>query len=413
MKFKGEFSRSSYLRAILFYLLLNGLLLTGEGKTDPEDGRIRLLHIGDAFNRGGFAATFFFDDPRIEMYPVPSEVAIIGTRETMRYYRLYLPRREEDLVRDMDVVCITGAFQYHLGKFLFWTRDGVVGGGMGFVMADDPASFGGTDWRGVNNNWCKTVIGEILPVECADDGKGWSRFLFKVNIVKPGHPLVSGVPWERAIWVAHNRVFDKQGAVVVAETDSHPPGRPALAYIDVGSGRGLAVVHDWGGRAAYAFSTRGGAWEWAPHVFSSFIYYSAQTGIPDPTMDKTVREEFSTYDSRRLLVLSIIDFADKFNANTNPLLRDLGEIDSEREKVDDLYIDLELQGALEGVENLNRDLQEMVDRAMEVKDRALLWIYAIEWSSVTGTLMICGYLLYTLMIRRRLYKRAGQTRFLN
>jgi hypothetical protein len=397
-------------RVSMLLLLAVLLVANAGGKVDPETGRIRLLHIGDAFKQGNFAATFFFNDPRIEILPVPSEVAVIGTEETMRYYRLYLPRREEDLRTGYDVVCITGAFQYHLGKFKFWTRDSVIGEGMGFVMADDPASFGGTDWRGVNNNWCQTVLDVVMPVVCADDSQGWSQYYFRIDVAEPRHPLVAGVPWEEAMWVSHNRVFEKQGSRVVARTRSHPPGRPALAYMDVGEGRSLAIVHDWGGRAAYAFSTIGGAWEWAPHVFSSFIYYSAKTEIPDPAMDMLVRERFSNYDSRRLLFLSIVEFADMFNANTNNLLRDLGEIDARRREVNSLYIDMELQAAIDEIEVLNSELQEKVDEAMKVKDRALLWIYVIEWCSVTGTMILAGYVLFFLMIRRRLYRDVSHTR---
>ena len=45
-----------------------------------------------------------------------------------------------------------------------------------------------------------------------------------------------------------------------------------------------------------------------------------------------------------------------------------------------------------------------------MKDRALMWIYIIEWFTVTATLFISGFLLWTLMVRRRLYGEVGVTR---
>jgi len=35
----------------------------------------------------------------------------------------------------------------------------------------------------------------------------------------------------------------------------------------------------------------------------------------------------------------------------------------------------------------------------------------IEWLAVTGTSMVCGFLLWLLMIRRRLYREVRTTRF--
>ena len=265
-------------------LLLSILVMPASwARVDPLSGRIRMLHIGDAFNRHGFAATFFFSDPRISSTPVPAE-----------------------------------------------TRDAVIEDGVGFLMADDPASFGGTGWRGVQNNWAETPVGVVLPVECATNSKDCSQAPFKVDIVLPDHPLVKGLPWDETVWIAHNRVYDRQGAVVVARTRSNPPGLPALAYMDVGRGRSVALDHDWGGRAGYAFVPSGAVWEWAPHFFCSLVCYAAQLPIPDPVLDKAAKEKFAAYRETKTLVLSVIEFADKFNANTAPLLRKVATIDEAR-----------------------------------------------------------------------------------
>jgi len=49
--------------------------------------------------------------------------------------------------------------------------------------------------------------------------------------------------------------------------------------------------------------------------------------------------------------------------------------------------------------------------ADKVKNEALLWVYVSEWLSVTGTSLVCGFLLWTLMIRRRMYKEVAYTQF--
>ena len=48
--------------------------------------------------------------------------------------------------------------------------------------------------------------------------------------------------------------------------------------------------------------------------------------------------------------------------------------------------------------------------AIQAKDNALFWIFVIEWFVVTGTSMVAGALLWSLMVRRRLYREVGETR---
>ena len=47
---------------------------------------------------------------------------------------------------------------------------------------------------------------------------------------------------------------------------------------------------------------------------------------------------------------------------------------------------------------------------MKAKDKALLWIFIVEWAVVSATSMVAGSILWTLLVRRRLYKEVGQTR---
>jgi hypothetical protein len=56
-------------------------------------------------------------------------------------------------------------------------------------------------------------------------------------------------------------------------------------------------------------------------------------------------------------------------------------------------------------------LEDLQHRAMKIKENALLWVYIIEWLSVTGTLVISGSILWMLMVRRSLYREIRGTRF--
>jgi hypothetical protein len=379
---------------------------TASARVDPDTGRVRLLHVGDAFNRPGFASYFFFQDPRIDIWAVPSEVVFVGEIEVYRYYRLYLPRTRERVKGGFDVICLTGCYPNHLtDNFLAWCREAVLEEAVGFLMADDPTSFGG---RGGNPNWAETVLVDVIPVKCVK-GLDWGERPFKVEVVLPEHPLVRGIPWEEATFAAHNRVYEKQGSTVVVRIAIGE--LPALAYMDAGRGVSVALVHDWGGRSLWSMSATT-TWAWAPHFYCSLVYYSAKAGIPDAALDKSVREKFHTYTMQRLLVLSIIEFAETFGADSIPLLGKIVDLDQEKLVADRLYFEMDLEGSSEKMDALTSQMTGMVSEAMEAKDRALLWVYVVEWLVVAATSLFAGSAVYALMVRRRLYREAARTRHL-
>jgi len=62
-------------------------------------------------------------------------------------------------------------------------------------------------------------------------------------------------------------------------------------------------------------------------------------------------------------------------------------------------------------------MQELLTRAdgqreaaLRLKDRALFWIYVIEWLSVSATFLVAGFAVWTLMVRRRLHREIAMTR---
>ena len=50
------------------------------------------------------------------------------------------------------------------------------------------------------------------------------------------------------------------------------------------------------------------------------------------------------------------------------------------------------------------------DLALEAKDAALFWVFVTEWLVVTASGLICGAVVWTLMVRRRLYREVTVTR---
>ena len=105
-----------------------------------------------------------------------------------------------------------------------------------------------------------------------------------------------------------------------------------------------------------------------------------------------------------------LEFADRFGANMGGIWSSLAEVGEMRNQAEAAYLDHEY-GETVGIIDEAKDLiNGLAGDAIELKDRALLWTYLIEWFAVAGTLIISGEILYMVMVRKRLYRESGLTR---
>jgi hypothetical protein len=74
------------------------------------------------------------------------------------------------------------------------------------------------------------------------------------------------------------------------------------------------------------------------------------------------------------------------------------------------YLDQEYPQASSLLEDVLDEMESLLDEALRLKDQALVWIYLIEWMTVTGVFLVAGFTLWTLMVRRRLYREVAVTR---
>ena len=124
-----------------------------------------------------------------------------------------------------------------------------------------------------------------------------------------------------------------------------------------------------------------------------------------------LRDNLRFYSERRLAILSIFDFAESYGANTADLYVELGSLNADKAEADGLYLSGEFDASYSRLEEATERLNSLAERAVELKDQALFWVYVIEWLSVAGTSLVCGVALWALMVRRVFYRQAGTTRF--
>jgi len=410
--------RSSLL-IIIVAILLPAITFAQNPRVDPDTGKIRTLFIGDPFLQPGYPTLALIEDPKIQLTRIEAEIGYrdpvrIGIPRMQRFLRLYLPRSRSDLIDNYDMLIVTAIRSNDLKiQFQLWAKEAVEEHGFGFMMSDDPTSFGGADtvWT-TGPPWDPTPVGDILPVK----GAGVVSHRDHMFRLKPtgDSPLTNGIPWEGMplIW-SHNRPDPKGGSTVLAVTtdetvDTDPKNDEIIIYWEYGEGRSLAFIWDWGGNGLVPFYR----WDYWKDFIARLVYFPVRAEIPqDLTVTHTLRVKIGQYESEKDLVLSLIEFADTFGANTNDLNRELGATDDLRDEVDRLWIEEEYEECLPAMEEALSSLKGVMDSAMEAKDRALLWVYLIEWLTVAGTSIITGVVVWTLMVRRRLYKQVAATRF--
>lgn len=112
----------------------------------------------------------------------------------------------------------------------------------------------------------------------------------------------------------------------------------------------------------------------------------------------------------RSLVFAVLEFAEIFGANTHLLADEIEQLDRRRVDGNKKYIEGDCIGAATIYEEIIGDYQDIQDRAMTLKDRALLWVYLIEWLAVSGTSLLSGLVLYSLMVRRKMYHEVEITK---
>jgi len=117
------------------------------------------------------------------------------------------------------------------------------------------------------------------------------------------------------------------------------------------------------------------------------------------------------YRSTRAYLFSVMDFAEKLGANTGVVNGMIAEADRKHEESVDLYVDFDFEGSMVPLEAALGGLRRASARVMQLKDQAMLWIYLIEWSVVTATFALGGIVLWSLMVRRKLYREVQETRF--
>jgi hypothetical protein len=147
-------------------------------------------------------------------------------------------------------------------------------------------------------------------------------------------------------------------------------------------------------------------------IIVNLIWWSTGKGLPqDPLKVHEYRRLVFDYGIQRSLLVSLLEFAEVFGADSSGIYAESNAIDEERRRSGDQYLDRDFEGALDVIKAAFGDLIELQSKAMRLKGRALFWVYLAEWLATMGTLMISGVVLWSLMVRKAVYREIPSTKW--
>jgi uncharacterized membrane protein len=392
---------------VFLCLILTGVAL---GQDDP---RVRVIYTGDPYP-GHTPYIHMKVEPLLVVTPIQASrdhYAGISTKDIIRAIRIYMPRTYDSLIETCDVFIISDSnVNSFTGEQHGWFRRSVAEDGMGLAMFGGHETFGAAAG---NPDWGKTPAMDALPV----DTVAGEYYDGKVGIIATENVFIRSLPWRPDLDFlqnyASNIVNPKDGAEILAEdvikTGPYAGyGNPFYTTWVYQKGRTFAMTGDWtpGGGAVFL------RWEYLPDFATNLMLYLSGREIPeDLDLVHTVRGRMATLGYRKLMLDSLIDFVEKFGANPGRILEVLGEFDQAREEAASLYIEQDFGAALSATDRAMELIQKTEDVAERVKNEALLWVYLTEWLTVSGTSLIVGFLVWSLMVRRRLYREVRTTGF--
>jgi uncharacterized membrane protein len=376
--------------------------ISREPRRDPISGRVRILYYGDAFAPSPYPA--YVADP---MTYVVALTGMYGP-DVERKMRVFMPRSYKDLLSKYDFMIISDAIVANFRpEYIQWLRDSVIEDGLGLIMIGGHYTFGS---RFGESPWGETVLQDALPCLCPTEGWAPGSHAGRLKIVRPDNVFARSLPFEEmgpfGVFYFCNVVIPKEGSERIADY-IRGETYPLLLYQELGEGASIAMTVDWtpdGGRDFIR-------WPYYADYALNIALYGTGNQIPqDLELAHAARLLLNDYHAQISTLHSVMDFVGKFGVNLASAERMLGDIDAAAKAGRAAYIDADLQGAVTHMEEAMGQLGKASDEIWRLRYEALAWIYVAEWLAVAGTGMICGFVVWTLMVRRRLYKETEATR---
>ncbi len=401
----------------LSILLLFGLAISlpsASGQT------VRCMGLGQVLPADCPLPHWFPTDPAMDITLIPTDADTISgfsSDEARRYVRIYFPRTREVLA-DYEFFLYPDANLQPLTDIqVGWLTDVILEDGRAalITMGGGMNSPEGNVWF----TWLGTTLAELLPVRM-DPTMKRPNSDFCIEVTRQDPPVLSmfeplGI--EKVVGFHYTTLFEKQATDVWAmvKPAAFAMGTtPWLVSISYGGGEGRKgsfwavaddIDHGWWWYLHHAHSN-----PYSFDVLVNVILHATGRRLPDNIeIVHAAREEFRNYNDRKYVLVSIMEFVEMFGGNVRRIETLISELDEVKSSAEGEYLEQNFDEAFDLLKQAGEMNSEARVEAMKIKDQALLYVYIVEWLAVTGTLLVSGSLVYSLMVRRSMYREVATT----
>ncbi len=339
----------------------------------------------------------FMQDPLFtySLYPLPSDIPYSDKR---KLDRVYYPRTREILIDSYDLMV------FHDARFMHFTSRQIHDLDYAFREAGMISMLnmrGSFMWDWV---WEVTILHNVAPISYHDNNRYVGhRVVFRRERDPVFLPFLElGI--EKVMGNAVAEMDSKQGSTVWA--DAKPQNQPWLVSWKPGENAGMQWVNnqcqDWWIEKNNPYIL---------DVATNMVLYSMDRPlISDILPRREARRLFASLQAQKSLTLSVMEWADTFGANILSLSERLKDLEDGMEDAISDYLDQDYTATILFLESMRPKISEISDDAVRLKDEALFWVYAVEWLVVTSAGIISGVVVWSLMVRRRMYRTVETTR---
>jgi hypothetical protein len=356
----------------------------------------------------------FDGEPSIDYSIIVTRDERIPESDLRKLIRLYFPRSYTEF-REYEVLLFS-APNYDLltTKQDKWIHDTIEDGSGGI---NDGSIF--SQIPSVYQTWASGLAWQAFPNDApqvAAKYGAWSTGYHYVEINRD-HPepiLTTFIPFEVEKYHGgqSRAVIPPQGSGTLAWQVGNYAGKEAfITAWEYGEGRAMTIGSGLPlGWLAYPTgdSARN---KYSPEILVNMMFWLASTPlIDDVEVFHRVKSDFADYLTRMKVLISLSDFIDKFGANTQRIQEEVIPLERIYSEASTHYLEHDFVESEIAIKSGLVKFPMAEEVAKREKDKALLWVFVIEWLVTSSTLFLSVSVLWMLMVRRRLYRAVEVTK---
>jgi hypothetical protein len=382
----------------------------------PAGGqRIDALLTGQMDENSNPLLKWFREEPLINARSVPTRPGgLTLEQDIIRFVRIYFPRTYPE-IRDFHFIMLHSPVLTYLGdKQERWMHDAIRLGTGGLSA---PSCF--SVQSDIHDPWIASVLNQAFPNDCSSvisAGGPGGQEVFKVIVNRefPEPVLTPFLPLGIESFVGTHAfmIIPREGSTTLAwQVGGFPTRVPYMSTWTYENGRTLTLGDSFGMAFWSSYFGRASTNPYSLDILMNIVLYLTKREVPtDVLVFHRMRGTFMEFRTRMGLLMSLADFAQKFGANDERLQMMVADLEGQYSQATNEYLSQDFVASEETMIAALENYAEYEQVIVRLKEQALLWVYMAEWMVTTATLMISSFVLWTVMVRRRLYREVTVTK---